>query len=170
MTHAGVIGAAQDEQTVVRALKELRKLGVADAVTYSPLGSEHLLEAQEASESPVRFYALAGGLIGLAGSLALTVGGSLNWPLITGGKPIVSLPAYVVVCFELTMLVAGIFTFVAWLIHSHFFGARRKHPGYRPEFSAVRFGIFVPCDADQVENVRRILLGAGLEEVAVVEA
>ncbi|NIP15320.1 MAG: DUF3341 domain-containing protein, partial [Pseudomonadales bacterium] len=55
-------------------------------------------------QSPVRIFTLVGGLTGAATGFAFTTWTSVDWPLVTGGKPIVSIPAYVVIAFELTVL------------------------------------------------------------------
>ena len=164
----GVTGMSQQPEALGRALELLRAHGYSDVQTYSPFGSEIVLEGHEARQSPIRLYTLGGGIVGLAVGLAMTIGMTLDWPLITGGKPMVSLPAFLVICFELTMLLAGLATFAAFLVHSGLLG-RGAPSGYRPRFGVDRFGILVRCSRNQTEEVQRVLLDAGLEEVSVEE-
>jgi hypothetical protein len=56
---------------------------------------------------------LGGAALGLALGAALTVGTALDWPLVVGGKPVVSVPPFVVISFELTILVGGVATVAA---------------------------------------------------------
>ncbi|RMF54390.1 MAG: DUF3341 domain-containing protein, partial [Calditrichaeota bacterium] len=41
---------------------------------------------------------------------------ALDWPLLTGGKPFLSWPAYVVIAFELTILFAALSSFAGIMI------------------------------------------------------
>ena len=54
--------------------------------------SEKILEALELPKSPIRVCVLAGGIIGVLSGFALTIGTSLTWPHVAGGKPIISIP------------------------------------------------------------------------------
>ena len=57
--------------------------------------------------SPVRVFVLVGGLLGCLSGFALPIYTVLDWPLITGGMPLISIPPFVVIAFELTILFAG---------------------------------------------------------------
>ena len=43
---------------------------------------------------------------------------SVDWPIIRGGKPIVALPAFIIVAFELTVLFGGVISFIGFLLLS----------------------------------------------------
>lgn len=66
--------------------------------------------------SPLRFFTLIGALVGLLSGFALTMGTVADWPLVTGGKPLMSIPAFLVIAFELTILFGAISSFVGFLI------------------------------------------------------
>jgi len=104
----------------------------------------------------LRRWALIGGITGLVTAYALTALTSLAYPLITQGKPIVSLPAYFIIMFELTILFTGLFGFAGVLFHTHK-TRRRLSPAYRESFSVDRYGVFVPGQAgsEAVENIMR---------------
>lgn len=75
---------------------------------------EHLIE-EYAPPSKLKFFTLVGGLTGCFTGYFITNWTSLDWELVTGGKPLMSWPAYTVIAFELTILlgalssVAGLF-------------------------------------------------------------
>ncbi len=50
--------------------------------------------------------------------LAETCLTSLSWPLIVGGKPIVSLPPFLIIAFALTILFGALSTFLGFLLLS----------------------------------------------------
>jgi hypothetical protein len=110
----------QDKHAFLEKLEELvhggipaRELSVVMPIPVHEV--EHLLHPKP---SRLKFFTLVGAIVGLFSGFALTIGTSLDWPLITGGKPIVSLPPYIIIAFELTILFGGILTFVGFLILS----------------------------------------------------
>ena len=127
----------------------------------------------EARKSPVRFYTLAGGLLGCVLGLWFTIWTVQSWPLLTGGKPIVSLPPFLVIAFELTILIGGLFTVAGLAIHAGLVpspkttSAAAPDAGYDARCSVDCFGIFVPCEAAEVEELKRLMLAAGMEDVTV---
>lgn len=169
MKPVGVLGIAREEAALLRALEELRRSGYRDVKTFSPIPLEGLLDGPQARKSPVRAYTLIGGVLGLLSGLGLTIGTSLDWPLLTGGKPIVSLPPFLVIVFELTILLGGLFTLAGLVIHA---GLLRMagEAGYDPRFSVDKFGLFVRCQQEQAEQIRRLLEAAGAEETSIQHA
>ena len=167
----GVVGTSSREEPLIKALEQLRQRGYKNVETFSPvppekLISEQSIEAAESAKSPVRAYTLVGGILGLLSGLALTIWTSLDWPLLTGGKPIVSIPPYLVIAFEMTILFGGLFTLAGLLIHARL---PRTAPvaGYDARFSVDRFGVFVSCGDGQVEEVKQLFHAAGVEEASV---
>ncbi len=66
--------------------------------------------------SNIRFFALLGAIIGLITGFAFTIYTVLSWPIITGGKPIISIPAFIIIAFELTILFGAIASFAGFLL------------------------------------------------------
>lgn len=101
----------------VEKLAELTAAGVKPAAitTLTPF---HVHEADHYfhnAPSPLRFFTLAGALAGFFLSFAFIIYTSLDWPLMTGGKPIISIPAFIIVAFECTILLGGIVSFMGFL-------------------------------------------------------
>jgi hypothetical protein len=79
----------------------------------------HVPEAGEIlGERPgrLRFFALVGALAGFGGGLALTIYSARSWPLIVGGKPIVSLPPFLLISYLLTILFGSLGAFAGFLL------------------------------------------------------
>lgn len=167
----GVLGISGGEEALVSALEQLRRQGYRNVETFSPVPSDKLLEMRDAPKSPVRFYTLIGGSLGFVAGLSLTLGTALEWPLITGGKPIASIPPFLVIAFELTILLGGLFTIAGLGIHAGLLGlvqkAGRPELGYDARLGVDRFGVFIPCSAEQVPEVKQLLLDAGVEEISI---
>lgn len=65
---------------------------------------------------PLRFFPLVGAVGGFGSGLALTVYSVVSWPLIVGGKPIVSLPPFLLIGYLLTILFGSLATFAGFLL------------------------------------------------------
>jgi len=89
---------------------------------------------------------------------------SLDWPLLVGGKPIATVPPYVVFMFELMVLIGALSTVAGVIILS----LTRPTTGmaYDPTFSDDRIGIFVPCGPADAGQVQQLLQDAGSVEVS----
>ena len=152
----GFLASFEFLDSIVDAIHELRKKGYKDLTAYMPYPEHHIEEALGYGESPVRVWALVGGLTGTATGFAFTAFASMDWPLVTGGKPILSMPAYVVIAFEMTILFGALSTVIGLFIN-----ARLPHTKplvvYDPEFSSGRFGLYVPAPEGKLDEVRSIL-------------
>jgi hypothetical protein len=71
----------------------------------------------------VRFFALCGGLAGFGSGLALTIYSVLSWPIIVGGKPIISLPPFLLIGYLLTILFGSLGAFAGYLLLTRLPGA-----------------------------------------------
>jgi len=159
-----LVGTFTDEEECVHAVKVLKRNGIAFRV-FSPIPSEHLLHAIGRGLSPVRAFVLMGGIAGVLTGLAVTVGTSWEWNLVAGGKPVVSIPPFIIIMFELMILFGGLSAAL-----SFFLFARLPQvdpiPGWSERFGADRFGIAVKCDGADVARIEALLSEAGAEEVA----
>lgn len=68
--------------------------------------------------SQVRFFALIGAGTGTLTGFALTILTSIEWGIIVGGKPVVSIPPFVIIAFALTILFGSLSTFLGFLLLS----------------------------------------------------
>ncbi len=160
----GVVGSFRHLDSILKAIEELHGSGYKDLQALSPVPNHEIDEALEKPPSPVRFFTLVGCLLGGIVGLILTIATSLYYPLITGGKPIVSIPPFLVIVFELTILFGGLLTLGGMLLH-----ARLPRVGiapvYDPRFSEDQFGLWVRCEDKDYEAVGTLLRSAGAEEI-----
>jgi hypothetical protein len=156
----GVLASFVYLDAAVEAIRALRAGGHRDLVVYSAAPLHEIEEALDHSVSPVRLFTLIGGLTGCAAGFGMTIWMSLDWPLIVGGKTIASIPPYVVIAFELTILLGALSTVAAMVLFSAVMGKRGI--AYDPRYSDDLIGIFVPGGTDQVEQLLR---SAGAVEV-----
>lgn len=154
-----------DEEACVEAVQKLRKSGFSRIRFFSPIPCEKLLRAVGLDRSPVRGWVLAAGITGVLSGFALTIGTSLTWSHVAGGKPIISIPAYIIIAFELMILFGGVTGVIAVLALGRLpqFETLR---GFSSSFSSDRFGIVVRCAESEAARAESIFKEAGGQEIA----
>ncbi len=161
---AGMLGIFDGVDTLIVAIEKLRDAGMKRLVVYSPAPDHNIEHALHQGPSPVRLFTLVGGLTGAAAGFALPTWTSLDWPLITGGKPIIALPAWVIIGFELTVLCGALSTVLGLFILARL-PYRKPLVIYDPSFSVDRYGLHVLPPGDRAADARAILRDAGAVEV-----
>jgi hypothetical protein len=159
-----VIGLFADEEECVHGIETLRRAGYAKPRVFAPIPSEKILEALELPKSPIRILVLIGGITGVLTGFALTIGTSLTWPHVAGGKPIISITPYIIIAFELMILFGALSGVAGFFFFGRFPRLEPLH-GYSPRFSDDRFGVVVSCAAGESARIERLLKDAGAEEV-----
>ncbi len=165
---SGVLAQYDTLDGTIEAIERLREAGHRDLEVFSPVPAPELEEAMDIHSSPMGLWTLIGGITGCTTGILLTSGTSLGYPLVTQGKPLVSLPPFVVFMFELTVLLAGIFGMVALLVH-----IRRPvihlSPHYRTSFSVDRWGVFVPASGDRRADAETLVRATAAVDIEVHE-
>jgi hypothetical protein len=123
----------EDERDIVEATKAVRAEGHEIRDVYTPFAVHGLDKAMGLKPSRLPLVCLIFGLLGATAKLWFQVWTSaFNWPVNIGGKPLASIPAFVPVTFEITVLFAGLGTVGAFLLIS------RLRPGRKPAASYER--------------------------------
>ncbi len=108
------IGFFEDERDLLAAAKEFRARDIAIVEAYSPYPIHGIDEVLRIKPSRLPWVTLAAGTAGLAIGLYFQYWAShTNWPIDVGGRPFDSLPAFIVIAFEMTILFAGLATAAA---------------------------------------------------------
>ncbi len=164
MDNQGVLGIFSYVDLTVNAVKRLKDEGFRNLRVFSPVPNHEIEDAVGEPESIVRFFTLFGAMLGTACGIGFTVLTSSAWPIQVSAKPIVSIPPFIVIMFELTILMGSLSTLLGLLINSRL---RRNAPRnmYDPRFTDDKFGVMVTCGRDNVKKVEDILNSQGAEEV-----
>jgi hypothetical protein len=106
------------KEAFLEKLDELVKSGIPKKRinTFTPYAVHEVEEVLDDSQSPVRFFTGAGAITGCIAGFAFTIYTVLSWPLITGGKEIVSVNAFIVIAYELMILFGGLAAFAGFLV------------------------------------------------------
>jgi len=104
-----IVGVYSDPDQVVRAVRKIRENKVKVHEVYSPFAIHGIDDALGYKRSRLPIAAFIFGMIGaiLALSMQFWMMG-VDWPMIIGGKNFASLPAFIPVTFELTVLISAL--------------------------------------------------------------
>jgi hypothetical protein len=160
----GVVGVFGSLDDALLALRELKSKGYANLTVYSPTPQHELDDVLEPGISPVRVFTLVGALTGCAFGFFYAIATSVDWPLVTGGKPIVSLPPFIIIGFECTILFGALATVAGMFLNARL-PKLRQAAGYDPRFSEDKFGIVAFGGPAQVATAEQIMRAAGALEV-----
>ncbi len=155
MSAKGLLASYEYLDSTVDAIDALRKAGF-QVKAYAPYPDHHIEHALGYDQSPVRVWTLVGGLTGAATGLAFTAWTSMDWPLVVGGKPIVSIPPYVIIIFELMVLFGALSTIIGLFVLSRLPNVKPAII-YDPEFTAGRYGVYVEAEGSRLDEARKIL-------------
>ena len=163
-----VLGVFQYEDDFLAAATKLRESGYDDITLMTPVPVHAAEKVQGLGKSNVRRFTLFGALLGAVSGFAMTVITALVFILPTGGRPIITIPPYLVITYEMTILFGILFT----LLGFHFVsGLPAWHDKiYRVESNIDRFTVVVPLpDGKDPTLAENIIRESGAEEVSQVE-
>lgn len=158
---SGVLAVFADPTSAARAVRAAHAAGQRDVRAAMPAPFPEVLDAMEQRKSIIGAVTLCGAILGFCLGIWLTVGTALALPIRVGGKPVVSLPAFIPIIFEITVLVGGLSNFLGMLIGA-FVGRRKGFMPADPRFLRDRIGVFLPGAG---ASGRELLRASGAEEV-----
>ena len=127
MSRLNHVGVFERETQLLDAIRESRAMGFEVVDAYSPYpihGIDELIGIRRSRLTLVCFF---GGLTGLAIGLFFQYWTSASdWPTNVGGKPFDSLPAFIPVGFEMTVLFGGLSTALMLLVRSRLWPGKRS--------------------------------------------
>jgi hypothetical protein len=152
-----LIATFADPDVLMEALFLALQQGLSAYDVYSPYPIHGLDQAMGIRRTRLPLVTLLAGLVGFICALLFQFDTTaLDWPIDVGGKPDTSVLPFVPVCFELTVLFAGLATVLALLVRARLYPG---NPGelvakgitndtfalvlWKPDSSA---GVHVACD------------------------
>lgn len=122
------IASFEHEDDILSATRAVRQHGYEIAEVYTPYAVHGLDKAMGLKPSRLPYICLGLGITGAITKLWFQIWTSAwDWPVNVGGKPLASIPAFVPVTFEITVLFAGVGTVLALFLRTKLF------PGKKPK-------------------------------------
>src|SRR5215475_6949061 len=170
----GLMAEFDSPSAVVAAARRVYEAGYRRINAYSPFPIEELSEAIGFHRDNVALVTLIGGILGALGGFALQYWTSaIDYPINVGGRPLLSLPAFIPVTFECTILLGAFGAFLGNLLMNRL--PQPYHPAFNiPSFARAsqdRFFVCIKSD-DPIYSetrTRAFLEGLGAIEVSNVE-
>lgn len=122
MNESVFIEIFDDEEKLVLAAQELKKQGASLVDFHTPFPVHGLDDLLDIKRSRLPNVTLIAGTCGLLVAIIFQVWTSaFAWPLNIGGKPMLSIPAFIPITFELMILFGALSTVAAFLFVSNLF-------------------------------------------------
>lgn len=104
-----ILGVYTDEDLLLKAVRKLRESGIKIEEVFSPFPVHGMDDALGYKRSRLTIVAFLFGLLGTTLALTMQIWMlGVDWPMIIGGKNFASLPVFIPVTFELTVLIASL--------------------------------------------------------------
>lgn len=158
MAKSSVLGVYPDAPTAADAVDALRDAGF-KRNDYEILAGSPYPEGtfgEEEAKHRLFYFPIIGAICGFTSAILITAGTQLAYPLVTGGKPILSIPPMLIICYEGTMLGAILFTVIGIIFESRL--PRLGGVGvYDPRITEGYFGVVVAADPNRIGNAEQAL-------------
>lgn len=162
-----LVGIYNDEDVLLHAVEKIREKGVKIHEVYSPFPVHGLDEALGYKRTRLPIAAFMFGMTGTSLALIMQIWMlGYDWPMIIGGKNFASLPPFIPVTFELTVLLAALGMVATFLIVSDM-----KPYKFPKQFDLRstddKHVLAVSLDSNKIskDEIGRILKETGAEEV-----
>lgn len=163
-----ILGLFDPKTSLSPVLDQLRSQGIPDVLmeVLSPLPLETSL-LNKPGGIPLHRITIMGGIVGIGVGIFFAAGTAWLYPLVTGGKPIVSIPVVGIISYETMMLVAIVMTFLAMAIKIAFIDQSGLRHDPRIDEGQVGVSIQVGDDKAKADSISRLLQEAGAAEVEI---
>jgi hypothetical protein len=163
ITQKGIIGVYTDEHQAVTAVRQLKDKGIEVKDVHTPFPVFEIFEAM-GLRTRFPYFAFGFGVMGLSLTfLFLYWTTVINYPLVIGGKPHLSL-TFIVIMFVMTINITIVCSLIA------FFVREKKGPGAvakspHPEINDDKFVVVVSLKNDNQAMISEIFKNTGAIEV-----
>jgi hypothetical protein len=168
-----LVGYFNQPNEIYHACEAVRDAGYKDFDAHTPFPVHGLENAMGLKPSRLPWIVLACAITGFSSALLMMIWMTvIDYPLIIGGKPALTLPSYVPIAFELTVLFSAFGCFFGmWGLNRLplFFHPVMRHPNFG-RASDDRFFISIEASDPNYDTIRtrQFLEGIGAREVAEV--
>jgi hypothetical protein len=162
-----LLAVFSNPDNVTDAVKSMIQRGNDALEILSPIPLPELEELLPRRPSTVRWFTLLGCIAGALSGFGLQILTALHWPLYVGGKPIDSISAFIVIGFELTILLGAMAAVLGFLINTKLPPITKK--AYVPGCSQKDFALIVKHSPSEYAVIEAKLREAGAREVQPLE-
>ncbi len=129
----GLMAEFETPSELVAAARRTKEAGFRKFDAFTPYPIHELDDAMDLHDNRVSVFTFIGGLIGCVSGFALCSWCTTAFPLNVGGRPLISVPMFIPITFELTILIGGLTAAISMLAMNGF------PTPYHPVFNIERF-------------------------------
>jgi|TARA_Y100000310_G_C20693991_1_gene824198 molybdopterin-containing oxidoreductase family membrane subunit len=153
------------EDDVITAARELRQSGFEELSLMSPIPIHEADSALDLGKSTVRRFSLAGAIIGAISGFGIATFSALTFILPTAGRAIITVPPFLIIAYEMTILFGVLATLIGFFIVARL--PAWNDAAYRVESNIDGFSLAVTVMADgDREAAEKIFRDAGAKDVS----
>jgi len=166
-----VSGYFEHPEDLVDAVREIRKVEIPIEDILTPFPIHGLDELAGLKKSRIPTIGFLAGLTGAALAFGfMTWVFTVDYPLIIGGKPFFSVPSFIPITFEMTVLFAALAMVFAFLIRSRL-GPGANNRIYDRKITDNHFVVLLQGTTDpDIEKARQALTGTGAMDIKVIDS
>jgi hypothetical protein len=165
----GAVAYFKTPEEILKATRAATAAGYKNHDAFTPFPVHGIDEALALKPSIVPWATLICGLTGFSIATHMQIWTSaFDWPLNVGGRPLLSIPAFLPIMFELTVLLGGLGT-VAFMFFLN--GLPNLKPmQFDPRISDDRFALYIPFEGQKQSEgeIQSFLNTLGAEKVSLV--
>ena len=158
-----VVALFDDPGSALDAAQRLKHAGLGSPELLSPIPIEGADEVLGPKKSVIRRFTLFGGIAGLLTGFGLAAGTAVLYLHPTGGRPIITIPPFLIIAYELTILFGILATVIGFLISARFPALRERV--YVPEAGVDKFAVTLACDDAAAGRAESVLAEAGAADI-----
>jgi len=169
----GLMAEFETATELVSAARRTRDAGFRKFDAFSPLPLHELDDAMDLHDNRVSMFTFIGGLLGCVGGFSLACWcAAIAFPLNVGGRPLISVPMFIPITFECTILLGGLTAAISMILMNGL--PSPYHPVFNVErfAGAARSKFFLCIESDDPKFDRELTAGflesLGAEEIAEV--
>ena len=161
------VGLFCGPQSALSAAEELVGAGFSATELMSPVPIEGVEEVLGEKKSAIKRFTFFGGIFGACFGFSLAAGTAVLYLHPTGGRPIITIPPFLIITYEMGILFGILATVIGFFISARLPALSDRV--YVPEASVDKFAVTVRCNShEDFDRAESILLKAGAEEIRAI--
>ena len=164
---AEVLGVFRDAESAAEGARRLKEAGFTaddyDVLTGNPYPEGAF--GEHVKRNRLFVFPLAGAITGFALAILFTMATQAAFPLVQGGKPILAIPASMIIMYEFTLLFAMIFTVLGIIIECRLPRFSGPGPIYDRRITEGYIGLIVTCPDDRMARAQQAFREAQAADV-----
>ena len=163
-----LIGLFHDPDSALAAAGKLMGAGFETPEIQSPIPIHGVEEVLGKKKSVIKRFTLIGAITGGTTGFLLASITAVLFPHPTGGRPIITIPPYLIITYELTILFGILATVLGFLISARLPAIKERL--YVPEAAIDKFVVSVACNSgENINRASEIMRDLGVDEIRHVK-